>query len=135
MKLGYVIVYVEDVKTTMAFYIEAFGFETKMMYEEDGVVDYGELKTGETVLGFASHSLGEMNLQGAYEKSSVEKMPFGMELALVSEDVAADYEKAVTAGAFAVAPPTQKPWGQTVAYVRAIEGTLVELCSPIATPE
>ena len=135
MKFGYVIIYVDDVKAAMAFYTEAFGFETKMVYEENGSVDYGELKTGETVLGFAAHSLGEMNLQGAYEKSSVEKKPFGMELALVSEDVAADYEKAVTAGAVAVVPPKEKPWGQTVAYVRAMEGTLIELCSPIAASE
>ena len=27
--------------------------------------------------------------------------------------------------------PVEKPWGQTVAYVRAIEGSLIELCSPL----
>ena len=132
MKLGYVLVYVEDVKATMAFYTAAFGFETKMVYEEKGVVDYGELKTGETVLGFASHSLAEMNLKGQYQKSSLTNSPFGMELAFVDENVAAAYEKAVGAGAIAIAPPTEKPWGQTVAYVRGIEGTLIEICSPIA---
>jgi len=131
MKLGYVLVYVEDVKATMAFYTAAFGFETKMVFEEDGVCDYGELKTGDTVLGFASHSLGEMNLKGEYQKSSLAERPFGMELALVAEDVGAAYEKAVAAGAIAVAEPKEKPWGQTVAYVRAIEGTLIEICSPI----
>ncbi|MEL6551929.1 MAG: VOC family protein [Cyanobacteria bacterium J06621_11] len=133
MKLGYVLVYVEDVKATMAFYTAAFGFEPKMVYEEDGAVDYGELKTGETVLGFAAHSLGEMNLQGNYQKSTLSERPFGMELALVDEDVKASYEKAVGAGAIAVAPPTEKPWGQTVAYVRGIEGTLIEICSPITS--
>jgi len=132
MKLGFVLIYVEDVKATMAFYTEAFGFETKMVYEENGVCDYGELKTGETVLGFAAHSLGEMNLKGEYQKSTLDQRPFGMELALVSETVEAAYEKAVSAGAIALAPPTEKPWGQTVAYVRAIEGTLIEICSPIA---
>ncbi|MGB3293197.1 MAG: VOC family protein [Phormidesmis sp.] len=59
MKLGYVVIYVEDVKATMAFYTAAFGFETKRVFEENGSVDYGELKTGETVLGFAAHSLEE----------------------------------------------------------------------------
>ena len=132
MKLGYVLIYVEDIKATMAFYTEAFGFETKMVYEQEGVCDYGELKTGETVLGFASHSLGEMNLQGEYQKSSLAARPFGMELALVSETVSAAYEQAISAGAIAISPPKEKPWGQTVAYVRAIEGTLIEICSPMA---
>ena len=31
MKLGYVLIYVDDVKQTMAFYSHAFGFETKMV--------------------------------------------------------------------------------------------------------
>lgn len=131
MKLGYLIIYVADVKATMDFYTRAFGFETKMVYEQDGAVDYGEMKTGETVLAFASHSLGQMNLQGLYQKSALEKEPFGYELALVSENVMADYEKALIEGALPVSPPKEKPWGQTVAYVRSIEGTLIELCSPI----
>jgi len=132
MRLGYVIIYVESVKGTMDFYTRAFGFETRMVYEEDGVVDYGEMQTGETVLAFASHTLGESNLQGLYQKAALTEVPFGFELALVSEDVAADYEKALGEGAIAVAPPKEKPWGQTVTYVRSVEGTLIELCSPMA---
>ncbi|MFK8182566.1 MAG: VOC family protein [Phormidesmis sp.] len=131
MKLGYVIIYVENVKGTMDFYTRAFGFETRMVYEENGAVDYGEMQTGETVLGFASHSLGDANFQGLYQKASIGEKPFGFELALVSEDVAADFETAIKEGAIAVSPPKEKPWGQTVAYVRAVEGTLIELCSPM----
>lgn len=135
MKLGYVIIYVSDVKETMDFYTRAFGFETKMVYEDGGMVDYGELQTGETVLALASHDLGQANLQGLYQKPALEKTPFGFELALVSEDVLADYKKALDEGALPVAPPKEKPWGQTVAYVRAIEGTLIEFCSPMTPPE
>ena len=131
MRLGYVIIYVESVKGTMDFYTRAFGFETRMVYEENGVVDYGEMQTGETVLAFASHSLGEANLQGLYQKAAMTEVPFGFELALVSEDVAGDFDKALKEGAIAVSPPKEKPWGQTVAYVRAVEGTLIELCSPM----
>ena len=132
MRLGYVIIYVESVKSTMDFYSRAFGFETRMVYEDAGVVDYGEMQTGETVLAFAAHSLGEQNLNGLYQKASMTEVPFGFELALVSEDVAGDFEKALSEGAIAVTPPKEKPWGQTVAYVRAVEGTLIELCSPMA---
>ena len=77
-------------------------------------------------------TLGVLNLQGKYQKGSAEKDPFGMELALVSEDVAAAYERAIATGAIALSPPKKKPWGQTVAYLRAPEGTLIEICSPIA---
>lgn len=55
-----------------------------------------------------------------------------VEVAFVTDDVAGDFEKAVQAEAKAVTPPTQKPWGQTVSYVRDLNGYLVEICSPVA---
>jgi len=51
---------------------------------------------------------------------------------LVTDDPAAAYKKAVAAGAVAVKPPVLKPWGQTVAYVRDLNGCLIEICSPVA---
>lgn len=30
-----------------------------------------------------------------------------------------------------IAAPLDKPWGQTISYVRCPDGTLVELCTPI----
>jgi uncharacterized glyoxalase superfamily protein PhnB len=56
-----------------------------------------------------------------------------VEVALVTPDVQAAYERAVKAGALPARPPKQKPWGQTVAYVRDRDGVLVELCTPITT--
>jgi hypothetical protein len=37
----------------------------------------------------------------------------------------------VAAGALPAAEPVRKPWGQTVAYVRDLDGFLVELCTPM----
>ena len=133
MKFGYTIIYVEDVQKAINFYKQAFGFNPKFIYEQDGNIDYGELETGNTVLAFASHQLGQMNLQGKYEKVSAEGKPFGYELAFVSDDVSAAYQKAIKAGAISISEPTEKPWGQTVAYIRAEEGTLIEICNPIQT--
>jgi lactoylglutathione lyase len=56
-------------------------------------------------------------------------VPFGVEIALVVEDVPAAYARATAAGAAAVLEPVVKPWGQTVAYVRDGDGALVELCT------
>lgn len=132
IQLGYVIVYVEDVEKTLAFYQQAFGFDIRMKYEEEGSVSYGELETGAAVLGFASHAMSGGNFRGDYIKPSAEGDPYGQEIAFVTEDVVAVFERAMAAGAIALAEPTQKPWGQTVAYLRAQEGTLIEVCSPIS---
>jgi lactoylglutathione lyase len=130
MKFGYTIVYVASVAETLSFYREAFGFETRFLHEAG---DYGELETGETVLAFASYELGDINLKGNYQKSDVNASPFGVELAFVTEDVTAAYTKAIAAGAVPIQAPIAKPWGQVVAYVRAKEGSLIELCSPIGS--
>ncbi len=128
MKFGYTIVYVPSVAQALAFYQQAFGFETRFLHDSE---QYGELETGATVLAFASHAMGEINLAGLYQKTDPNAAPLGVELAFVSDDVAAAYAKAVAVGASPIKAPTEKPWGQVVAYVRAKEGSLIELCSPI----
>ncbi len=128
MKFGYTIVYVPSVVDTLRFYQDAFGFETRFLHESG---EYGELETGATVLAFASHAMGYLNLGGTYQKTDPATVPLGVELAFVADDVASAYAKALAAGAVAIKPPTEKPWGQTVAYVRSMEGSLIEICSPV----
>jgi len=132
VKLGYVITYVDDVLDCLLFYKNAFGLEIKMQYEVEGAVEYGEMQTDGAILGFASHALGDMNLKGNYQKLTIKDKPIGQEIVFVVEDIEGCYQRAVSAGAISLAEPTQKPWGQTVAYVRAKEGTLIEICTPIA---
>ncbi len=55
-----------------------------------------------------------------------------MEIALVTDDVSQAHRKAVAAGAVSIKDPMIKPWGQTVSYLRCPDGTLVELCTPVA---
>lgn len=129
MKYGYTIIYVSSVEETLKFYKRAFGFEIKFIHESKG---YGELATGETTLSFASHEMGNMNLGGKYLKTSSKDMPFGMELSFITDDVQAAFDKAVATGAEPMKEPEKKPWGQTVAYVRAIDGSIIEIGTPIA---
>lgn len=131
MKLRFVIIYVEDVKDILHFYKDAFGLEIKLEYEDNGVLLYGEMKTEGATLGFASHEMGQMNLNGKYQKTSIKQEPFGQEIVFVSDDVTGSYSKAIRAGAVSISKPIEKPWGQIVAYVRAKEGTLIEICSPM----
>ena len=128
IKYGYTIVYVGSVEKTLEFYKDAFGFKVRFLHESKS---YGELETGQTVLAFASHEMGEMNLNGKYLKGDVSEKPFGIELAFVVDDIEEAYKKAVSAGAIPIKAPAQKPWGQIVGYVRAIDGSIIELCTPI----
>jgi len=129
MKYGYTIIYVSSVEETLDFYKKAFGFNVKFIHESKA---YGELQTGLTTLAFASHEMGDMNLDGKYLKANINENPFGIELAFVTEDVAVSYEKAVSAGALPIKEPEEKPWGQVVGYVRAVDGSIIELCTPIS---
>lgn len=99
MKFGYTIVYVSSVADALTFYKDAFSFETRLLHESG---QYGELNTGETILAFASHEMGKMNLDGRYQKTDLNATPLGIELAFVADDVAAAYAKAVAAGAIAI---------------------------------
>jgi lactoylglutathione lyase len=128
MKYGYTIVYVSSVVETLEFYRDAFGFNIKFIH---GSETYGELDTGATVLAFADHELGALNLNGQYLKGDLQNKPFGIELAFVTENIEADFAKAVAQGAIAIKAPELKPWGQTVGYVRAIDGSIIELCTPL----
>lgn len=128
MKLGYVILYVRDVARSVDFYERAFGLGRRFIAEDK----YGELATGETTLAFASHAQARTNLPRGFLPADPKADPPAIEVAFVTADVRAAYELAVAAGATAVAPPTAKPWGQVVAYVRDVDGFLVELCSPMS---
>ena len=58
---------------------------------------------------------------------------FGLEAGFrAPEDVPAALARALDAGAEPVQEPVLKPWGQTVAYVRAPDGVLIELGTPVA---
>lgn len=131
MKFGYTILYVEDVLATLAFYEKAFNFERGMVVEEEGIVYYAELKSGETTIGFASYEMGKMNFDDKYQKITREGNPVGLELVFVDDDVAKATAHAVKNGAKLIAEPIEKEWGQTVSYVRALEGTMISICSPM----
>lgn len=130
MKLGYTIIYVPDVAASLGFFSKAFGLRQRFLHESG---TYGELDTGETTLAFAAHELGDDNFPGGHVRAHESKAPLGMEIALVTDDVQQAHAKALAQGAAELAPPKNKPWGQTVSYVRAPDGTLIELCTPVGT--
>lgn len=130
MKLGYTIIYVADVPKSVAFYEAAFGLTRRFIHESNL---YGEMDTGDTVLAFAGVEAAEMN--GLAILPNVPDGPAAAwEICFVTDDVAAAYERAVSKGCQPIAVPSEKPWGQTVSYVRDLDGCIVEIASPIAGP-
>lgn len=127
MKFGYTIVYVTDVPATVEFYERAFGLTTAFIHESN---EYAQMETGSTVLAFAFEGTSQLgDLQ--FKKNRTTDIPAGFEIAFVTDDVRHAYNLAVKVGAEPLCEPTQKSWGQTVAYVRDLNGILVELCSPM----
>lgn len=126
IKFAYTILYVEDVVKTMDFYQRAFGFSEKMLAPDN---TYGEVASGETTLSFAVKSLAQSNLKNGFIESDLSKLPFGIEIGFTTDDVEGVIKEAVAAGAMLIEEPKMKPWGQVVAYVRDLDGFLVEICS------
>lgn len=132
MKFAYTILYVPDVAQAITFYETAFGLIRGFVHE---CGDYGELQTGSTTISFASLSLAESNVEGGVTPSEIGQRPAAFELAFSTDDVAAAYDRAVAAGAVPATPPTEKPWGQIVSYVRDLYGNLIEICTPIPSQD
>lgn len=129
MKFAYTILYVPDVASSLAFFEQAFGINRRFLHESG---DYGELDTGATTLAFASRELGKANLPEGLVVAAESARPLGMEIALATDTVEVAHAQALACGATELKAPEQKPWGQTVSYLRCPDGLLVELCTPMA---
>ena len=129
MKFRYTLLYVQDVASSLRFYEKAFGLKARFLAEGG---QYGELEVdGPVSLGFVGNPQAASNLPDGFQANSPKARPGGFEIAFAVDDVQAAYSKAVQAGAQPAAAPATKPWGQSVAYVRDLDGVLVELCSPM----
>jgi len=128
IKFKYTILYVENVGKSIEFYNKAFDFKTIFITPEN---DYGEILTGDTTLSFASYKLANSNIKEGFIKSKLENKSFGIELGFTTENIEEVYGNAIKFGATKVEEISEKPWGQKVAYVRDLDGFLIEICTEI----
>ncbi|MBT2689184.1 VOC family protein [Bacillus sp. ISL-47] len=124
LKMGYVILYTENLDKTKHFYGELLGLELR---NEFGT--YIEYDTGSTVLSFNTRE-GGREVTGLPIPDGVRKEQT-FELGFVTEEVEAVVEKLKGAGVTVLLEPIEKPWGQKVAYVEDPDGHYIEICSPI----
>jgi lactoylglutathione lyase len=128
MNFAYTILYVRNVERSVEFYEHAFGLTRRFIGDDR---NYAEMNTGATTLSFSANEFMHAHFPDGFTENDPSRPPMGYEIAFTTDNVAQAYEQAVAAGATATNPPEQKPWGQTVAYVRDLDGILVELCTPI----
>ncbi|WP_372655201.1 VOC family protein [Halobacteriovorax sp.] len=127
MKLGYNLMYVDNVEATMDFYEKAFRLQKGFLHPEKC---YGEMLTGETKLGFVSHEIaGSHGFQ--YKKQSRDSEIPAFEIGFITENVEESFEVAIENGAVQVKRPHEMPWGQVISYVKDINGFLIEICSEV----
>jgi len=125
MRYASTIVYVPDVPAAVRFFADAFGLEPGFA---DPGGTYATLAGEGGQLAFASHDQGASAVG-----DEARRAPAGFEVWIEADDVPAAVRSALAAGAELVAEPAEKPWGQTVAYVRSPDGVLVELGTPVST--
>jgi catechol 2,3-dioxygenase-like lactoylglutathione lyase family enzyme len=124
MELGYVVFYVPDVRATVAFYSSAFRLKARFIHESG---HYAEMETGATALGFANEKFAPT--RGQFHPNRPDQQAAGAEIVLTTDDVERSFQHAVKEGATVVLVPTRKPWGQTISYVKDLNGIIVEICS------
>lgn len=124
------VIYTDDVADTVTFYERATGLTASYYDRELGFALLG----AEQAVAIASHAAGALMLEAGYESVRGGRVR-GAELAFWAEDVAAAFEAAERAGARPLTPPRVMPWGQTVAYVEAPEGTILGFVTRVPAPD
>lgn len=127
MKLSYVILYVQDIEASVAFYQKAFALKHKFTHESG---DYAEMDTGATTLAFCSHELAKSVVNGQYMKAT-QDMPIGSQITFEPDDVKEAYQHALQAGAKSISAPVVKPWDFEVAMLQDVDGHMVELAKKL----
>ncbi|MBN7758860.1 MULTISPECIES: VOC family protein [Alphaproteobacteria] len=128
MIFRYTILYVDDVSSSLDFFVKAFGFERGFLHESG---DYGELLTGETKLAFSSRTLmRQLDKDPALPRPDAPTF----EIAFETEDVAGTLQRALDAGATLIQDARDEPWGQTTSYVADPNGYLIEICTAVQLP-
>lgn len=120
-RLDYVILYVRDIASSVAFYRDVIGLPFK--FQEGG---YAEFATDGTKFAL-------------YERSGLQELigspgpPGGAagEVAFVVADVDAEAERLRDAGARVLSGPLDRPWGHRTLHVEDPDGFVVELAQEI----
>jgi hypothetical protein len=82
----------------------------------------------------ASYELGKANLPNGYIAAGESKVPLGIEIALVTEQVENTHKSAISNGAVEIKDPEKTPWGHLVSYIRFPYGVFTSVTNAISIP-
>jgi lactoylglutathione lyase len=123
----YVVVIVEDLGRSVAFYTEVLGLR---LAHRSG--PYAQLDTGATRVALYERAAMAATL-GHPVRAPDPDAP-GFELGFKVDDCDAAYAALVADGARGVVEPTDRAWGQRTGYVADPDGHLVELAEDLSEP-
>ncbi|WP_104168824.1 glyoxalase/bleomycin resistance/extradiol dioxygenase family protein [Arthrobacter sp. SX1312] len=109
-----------DLASTCAFYERVFAARRIYRFPEEGEPVYVTLRIGDGQL-----ALGVGTSPALYGATPLPATGHAVDVCLYVEDLAAVVDAAREAEAPVPLPPTPMPWGETVAYVRDPEGTML----------
>jgi lactoylglutathione lyase len=121
-RLGWLVLYVDDLERSSAFYEGVFNLERAVDWE-----GYREYETGPTRFGLLDREQARAHVPAASGGSRASQVSFTVELDQVDQT----YLTAVASGAVGVAEPSDKPWGQRIGYVADPDDHLLEIGSPL----
>lgn len=121
VRLDYVILYVEDVERSVAFYRDVIGVPHKLT--GDG---YAEFATENVKLGlFAREKLSDLTGDASRPGGPTAEILF------LIDDVDAEAERLRAAGVRVLTGPVDRPWGHRTIHVADPDGTIIEFAHEI----
>lgn len=126
--LDYVVLVVEDLDRSLAFYRDRLGLSLRHRAEQ-----FAQLETGRTRFGLFTRAAMAGTLHCDLRRPAPDQAAF--ELGFRVADVDAAWDELTAAGAPGVTPPETRPWGQRTAYLRDPDGNLVELATQLERPD
>ncbi|WP_104180213.1 glyoxalase/bleomycin resistance/extradiol dioxygenase family protein [Arthrobacter sp. B0490] len=109
-----------DLASTRAFYEQVFSATLLYRFPGEGEPEYVTLGIGDGRL-----ALGSGTTQALYGSTPLPATGHAVDVCLYVDDLPGVVAAAQAAGAPVPLPPEPMPWGETVAYVRDPEGTML----------
>jgi lactoylglutathione lyase len=126
--LGYVVLFVEDLERTLAFYVGKVGLPVR--FRAEGYVELAvegsrfALLARSRVSELAGDAHAGRPAAGTHEGS----------VTLLVEDVDRVHRELAGRGVTFLGAPTDRPWGQRAAYFQDPEGHLIEIATNLPRP-
>lgn len=125
LKLNAVGLFVNDMAQMVAFYRDVFGMTT----DWNGEANAELYSNGLRLMMFSRPDFEAMTGQSyTYPTGINGTMELSFDLPTF-DDVDSYYHQTIAAGAVAIFPPTNEPWGQRTSYVADPDGNLIEISS------